>query len=291
MQIEDQGFGFSFCNHHSAFCNQKSTIHNFMRSLLDFIKYNNAFPIILSVVILGTGAAFAASPDLRQAIFPSSASNSVPVAPKKTDTAKLLSTDTGAFDLALRIDAITEDAQAYHVAYSYTTLEVSGGEWREVRKTGKMDAWKEILGKRDLRDYVAEQLGQVIARELAYLSEARTAATAATAPKASGNYASLVGTEIDAETPVESGKNAVSDVSEGVSPDEPAAFAGTTLTEEEINDMIVKAVSDFLAIDTGMPEPFPEPSLVETPASAVENTSETAEPDAGDSAPDSDPGQ
>lgn len=254
-----------------------------MKSLLDFIKYNNAFPIILSVAILGTGAAFASSPELRQSVFPSSAENSVSSTPKKTDTAKLLSTDIGDFDLALRIDAVTEDTTSYHAAYSYTTLEISGGAWKEVRKNGKMDIPKTLLGKRDLKSYLVEQIGQVIDREIAYLSEAQEMVRTKAEPEKSKEYASLSGTEIDAETRKSAEKSGFT----GKMSDEPdprkekmeETAPGITLTKEELNEMIVKAVSDFLAIDTSMPEPLPETPQAETVAPFTETAPETLEPE------------
>jgi hypothetical protein len=268
-----------------------------MKSLLEFIKYNNAFPIILSVVVFGTGAAFAASPELRQAVF-SPARVSAPVGEKEkpTDAKKLLSENLGKFDLDVRIDAVTEDATGYHAAYSYTTLEISGGAWKEVRKNGKMDIPKALLGKRDLKSYLVEQIGQVIDREIVYLSEVQSALKAKNAAEKSKEYASLSGTEIDEAARKEAEKRSVS----GSSVDEPSAQSGTkndaatpgiTLTKEEINDMIVKAVSDFLAIDTSMPEDITE-SPVETvvpDTSAVSDTETIAEEITLESEPVSEP--
>lgn len=266
-----------------------------MRSFFNFIKYNNAFPIILSVVILVTGAAYAAIPNLRQAVFSPSAENFAPVVPKKTDTAKLLSTDTEEFDLALRIDAITEDVDAYHVTYSYTTLEVAAGEWRKARKNGKMDVFKAMLGKRDLKTYFVEQLGQVIDREIAYLSEAQSAARSVASAKTSGKYASLVGTEIDVKSREESKKNDVSGDSsvngskENGSREEEENVSASSigLTKEEINAMVVKAVSDFLAIDMNMPEPLSEVVSTEPAVQVVEAVPEIKETVTEETAPES----
>lgn len=261
-----------------------------MKSLLDFIKYNNAFPIVLSVVILGTGAAFAASPELRQSVFAPSAGDSAPVTPKKTDVAKLLSADIGDFDLALRIDAVTEDATSYHAAYSYTTLEISGGAWKEVRKNGKMDIPKALLGKRDLKAYLIEQIGQVIDREIAYLSEAQATIRTKVAPEKSREYASLSGTEVDAETRKSAEKigssGSMTDESDVRKEAEEETASGITLTKEEINDMIVKAVSDFLAIDTSMPESLQEAVPAETAATFTETAPEIEEPAIEEVAPE-----
>lgn len=250
-----------------------------MKSLLNFLKYNNAVPIVLAAVILGAGAAFAASPELRQSVFPS---GSTPSAAKEkakpTDAKKLLSENLGKFDLDVRIDAVTEDATEYHAAYSYTTLEVADGAWKEARKKGKMDIPKALLGKRDLKTYLVEQIGQVIDREIAYLSEAQSSIRTKNAAEKSKEYAALSGTEIDASARKEAEKSGsvgddTNEPSAQVETKKDAVAPGITLTKEEINDMIVKAVSDFLAIDTSMPEPLSEPVVTDT-----ETKPETTEP-------------
>ncbi len=264
-----------------------------MRSLIDFIKYNNAVPIILAVGVLGAGVAFAASPKLRQAVLPQTVAPAVPLQPKPTDTAKLRLKDLGTFDLDVRIDSLTEDTEGYFVAYSYTTLEVAGGEWQEVRKNGKMDIPKALLGKRDLKTYLVEQIGQVIDRELAYLKEAQTAATAAGASRSASRYASLAGTKIDAAARAEvkeneeknekkndekslKNKEDQEDSSETETSSDDvgnrATVAGTTLTEEQIREIIVKAVSDFLAVDVSMPEPAVTEPVSEPSSSQTEES-------------------
>ena len=264
-----------------------------MKSLLNFIKYNNAFPIILVVVILGTGAAFAMGPDLRQSALDRIGKTSLPSAtPATTDTTKLLAENIDNFDLRLRIDTITEDEESYHVTYSYRTFEVAESAWKEVRKKGKMDIPKALLGKRDLKSYLAEQIGQVIDREIAYLGEAKAAIRTKAAPEKSAKYAALSGSEIGA-APRTSAESSVAP-EESVSGESKPKHAetgettapGITLTKEEINDMIVQAVSDFLAIDLTLPPP-PEVSSAEAPASIVENTSEATMPVAPESFPDS----
>lgn len=260
-----------------------------MRKLLDFIKYNNAFPLIVSVVLLGTGAAFASSPEFRQAVF-APADTDQPIVPKKTDTKQLVAEDIAHFDLKLRIDAITEDTAAYHAAYSYQTLAVEAGEWRSVRKTGKMDVPKQLLGKRDFGTYLAEQIGQVIDREVAYLREAQASVRVAAAPKASSRYAGLVGQpvkkpetgtasdarETDADT-------STVDVSSDAADSQGSVSQPTGLSDAEIRAIIVEAVAEFLAVDTSMPESLAVPETPvnptpETEAAISETVSETAVP-------------
>ena len=250
-----------------------------MRKILDFIKYNNAFPLIVSVVLLGTGAAFASSPELRQAVF-APADTGAPILPKKTDTKQLAAEDMKHFDLGLRIDAITEDAEAYHTAYSYQTLAVSGGAWQPVRKTGKMDIPKKLLGKRDLGTYLSEQIGQVIDREVAYLREAQASVRVAAAPTASSRYAGLVGQPVkkpaagDAAsvTETDSDTSSASDASSDTTDDQETVSQPTGLSDAEIRAIIVEAVAECLAVDTSMPEPIVMPADTVSPSDTTEET-------------------
>lgn len=245
-----------------------------MRKILDFIKYNNAFPLIVSVVLLCTGAAFASSPELRQAVF-APADTGAPILPKKTDTKQLVAEDMKHFDLGLRIDAITEDVEAYHAVYAYQTLAVAGGAWQPVRKTGKMDIPKKLLGKRDLGTYLAEQIGQVIDREVAYLREAQAAVRVAAAPAASSRYAGLVGQPVkkpaagDAASVTET-DTAASDAQSDTTDGQETVSQPLGLSDAEIRAIIVEAVAEFLAVDTSMPEPIVVPADTVSPSDTLE---------------------
>lgn len=239
-----------------------------MKAILDFIKYNNAFPVILFVTLLGTGAAFAASPELRESVFLPEAT---PVeAPQKADATKLLSADVERYDAAFRIDALREDTRAYYITYSYQTFEVTGNVWQETRKTKQLEVTKDVLAKRDLKEYLSLQIQQVLAQEKEYLREAKRLASGATDQEDSSAYASLVGQNIDLssepeeqqeDTPEEKERVVVVKAEEAdtSSPDFP-------VSKEELQKMIVAAVADFLTIDTSMPAAVPE----ETSSSAAE---------------------
>ena len=264
-----------------------------MKSFLDFIKYNNAFPITLAVVILGTGAAFAMGPDLRQSALNRKGKTPLPSAMSvTTDTKKLMAENIDNFDLRLRIDTITEDVESYHVIYSYRTFEVLDNTWREVQKKGKMDIPRALLGKRDLKSYLAEQIGQVIDREIAYLGEVKATIGTKSSSEKSVKYTALSGSEISAapkksvEAGVASGESVSDESKPKYTETGEVAVPGITLTKEEINDMIVQAVSDFLAIDLTLP-PSPEVSPAKVPVSVVEDMPEAILPVALESSPDS----
>lgn len=225
-----------------------------MKAFLDFLKYNNAVPFLLFVVILSAGAAFASSPKLREAVFTPSGTESTSILPKKTDISQIAGKNFETYDLRMRIDSMTENAEAYFVAYSYQTFEVLDGAWKEIRKTAKMEIPKALLGKRDLGTYIAEQAEQVIGREMAYLSEVQASLTKGSGAKTiDGKYASLVGTDVKAIPRATTDQQEESLSPESIPSPVSAPLISQIISKEEINKMIVQAVSDFLAIDMSMP--------------------------------------
>ncbi|MBP9728097.1 MAG: hypothetical protein KBD27_01835 [Candidatus Moranbacteria bacterium] len=263
-----------------------------MKRFLDFLKYNNVVPFIFLALLLGAGTALATNSQLRQSVFsPETLISSV--APEKTDTAKLLALNLKTLDLGLRIDTLTEDGASYYVSYSYRTWEVVEHAWQETRKTGKMDIPKALLGKRDLKTYLIEQISQVMDRELAYLGEAQAVARTTVVPKQSSKYASLVGSEVTKDDVLSARKDTASDVAVkkeskrapgGVMTVETETQSGeTVLSREEIEKIIVSAVAQFLAVETSMPStanlPAPieeEPLIFDEPATLPELPEEPA---------------
>ncbi len=229
-----------------------------MKVFLDFLKYNNAVPFLLFVIILSAGAAFASSPKLREAVFTPGETEPTDVLPKKTDVSQIAGKNFGAYDLKMRIDSITENKEAYFVAYSYQTFEVLDDAWREIRKTAKMEIPKTLLGKRDLGTYIVEQAEQVIGREVVYLSEVQASLTKKDREKSvDGQYASLVGSDVKAIPKKTIEPKEISPTRASTPSPIPAPALSQIISKEEINKMVVQAVSDFLAIDMSMPTDVP----------------------------------
>lgn len=250
-----------------------------MRSLLHFIKYNNAVPLILSVLILGTGATFAASPKLREAVLPNQTVQPFG-APKAADTSNLMKADLDSYDISVRIDTLTENTEAYAVEYSYNTYDIVDGIWQETRKSRRMDIPKVLLGKRKLTDYLSEQIGQVVHQELAYLDDVRKTATGENIPKPRiSKYAGLAGKEIAVSDGAPSGVGETKETpSDTESKNTGTQSSSVGLSKEEVREMIVQAVADFLAIDTSMPETIvetPTETTLEEPQTKPESESES----------------
>lgn len=255
-----------------------------MRSIIDFIKYNNAFLIILAVILLGTGAAFAANPKLREAVMFSDTTVSQPfVAPKAADAANLLKADIDEYDISVRIDKITETKEMFAVEYSYNTYDIVGGIWQETRKNRRLDVPKALLGKRKLTEYLSEQIGQIVYQEIAYLDEVRTVAVGEdTAKPRISKYAGLVGKELsvgDGKSSnvgeMESEEKRSADDADEDKNSETLGQGTLGISDEKLREMIVQAVAEFLAIDMSMPEPPANTEL--TPIAIPE--AETVKPD------------
>ena len=132
-----------------------------------FVKYNNAFTFIVASVFFGGGVTFAANPDMRGAIY--SSQETVIAA----DNGAILKVDLDTFDFNLKIDAVTEDENKYYAAYSYRTLAVEDGVWREREIKKTLTVSKEALDGSDFGLYAARELGENINYELSYLKRVK----------------------------------------------------------------------------------------------------------------------
>lgn len=170
-------------------------------SLWRFLKYNNAVPITLSLVLLSFGTTLAASPEVR-----SDVAQSVIGAQSKVlsiDNTYIANKDLSSYTPRVEITGVTEDAEAYYVAYRLHTIDLDAYVWQDVAKEETMRAGKDALGGRDLGAYATRELKQRVDRELALLREVQeierkqvTQKTVAT------TYSGLIGTFIDDRTEV-----------------------------------------------------------------------------------------
>ncbi len=133
------------------------------QKLIHFVKYNNAFTVLLLVFFFGFGLAFAASPDLRDNVYSTSETIT------SVDNNLILSTDLDTFNFNLKIDNVSDDAKNYYAVYSYQTLTIQDGAWKNdhIEKTLTVD--KQALDGKDLGLYLAKELGENISYELSYL--------------------------------------------------------------------------------------------------------------------------
>jgi hypothetical protein len=130
--------------------------------VLDFLQYNNAVPIAVSVLILGAGSTFAATN--LDAIY-SQTETTVSI-----DNTYIVNKDLSSYSPQAQIVAVTEDADNYYVAYKFFTIDLQNGVWQDVVKDQTMTVSKALLGQyRDLGLYVTDQLKENVDAELARL--------------------------------------------------------------------------------------------------------------------------
>lgn len=133
------------------------------KKLLDFIKYNNAFTVIVVMLFFGSGVSLAASTGLGDSVY-SSQETLIAV-----DNRLLLNTDIDNFNFNLKINSIKDDAKNYYATYSYQTLAIKNGVWQNQNIEKTLTINKEALAGKDLGLYLAKELGDNINYELSSL--------------------------------------------------------------------------------------------------------------------------
>ncbi len=240
-----------------------------MRSLLNFLRYHNTVPIILGVLLFGTGVLFAAHPQVRETFFPTDAGPIGP--PPQPNKNVLLSTDVEDFSMEFQITSVEHLDDLYRVQYTYRTLEVGANGWQITPKSKVLEIYEQTLGHRDVGLYAAEQIGQVMDREVAYLGEVRNQNQAIVQAKTetTQQYEALIGKTLNQEDKTFSGYVPV--IGEHVKESEPSLSGQAVLelpdgqsvtvppilSKEEIRNIIIQAIADFLVVES---PPLPEPS-------------------------------
>jgi len=170
-----------------------------MKGLWNFIQYHNAVPITLFIIFGVTGAAFAASPQVRDATAAAVLSQQQQVL--AGDNTYLLGLDVPAFDFELQVTNVTEDDTTYYVDYQYNMVDPLDYVWRlYVASTSITVAKTEVQGK-DLGLFISKQLGEVVAAKRAYLVAAQASERKAGESQkvVSTTYSGLIGRFLDAE--------------------------------------------------------------------------------------------
>ena len=218
-----------------------------MQKVLNFIKYNNAFTIIVGIFFLGFGVTFAASPDLRSSVY-SSKSTVVSV-----DNTMIVSSDLDTFNFNLVINSVTDDEKNYYATYSYQTLTIEDSVWQNKKIDKVLTVNKEALDGRDLGLYVAKELGENITAELSYLKRVQKLEQekGQSQKVVTTEYSGLIGKLIDPKQ----------EVIEGYNPVIPEPVTQVAATIESNPEQVI--------VSTTHPEPQPNPvSEVSTVTSA-----------------------
>lgn len=136
-----------------------------MKQFFEFLSYHNAVPIAFGVLFLGSGAAFAASPEAREAVF--SATESV----VSIDNTRIVGVDVETLSLEIGITDVQEDDDNYYVTYTLATIDLVDYVWQDVIYEEIMTVNKQVLRGRDLGLYVTKELAEVRESERVRLFE------------------------------------------------------------------------------------------------------------------------
>ena len=251
------------------------------QKLIHFIKYHNAFPIALSVILLSSGAVFAASPQAREVIL------SEETTVRSVDNSYIVSVNLDTHNPQLQITSIEEDDSFFYVSYSYDTISIDDYVWKGFRTSESLTVSKAALGNRDLGLYVAEEISEVITSEDEYLNKVQTIEknVGITKKVATTEYSGLIGKmlspdveEFEGYVPViPEEKPVVASVTESQASAQiataneiSAQVAAAVPTKEEITLIIQQTVRELLA--EGTTAPTTVVTSTSTPTSGDTNT-------------------
>jgi len=129
--------------------------------MLNFLKYNNTVPIVISLLLLSAGGAYAATnPD---AIL-SQQQEVIGV-----DNSYIVNKDLTTYTPTVEITNVVEDTDTYTVEYRISTIDIDNYVWKDIMRQERMVVEKSALDGKDLGLYVTGQLKNIIDNQLAYL--------------------------------------------------------------------------------------------------------------------------
>src|SRR3989344_5800254 len=165
-----------------------------MNNFSHFFQYHNAIPVALGILVLGGGAAFAAT---NPEVIYSQEQKIVSV-----DNTYIANKDLSVYSPQVTITGVTEDADTYYVTYTMRTIDVDDAVWKDIDKTATMSVDKKLLGTYgDLGLYVTEQLNQNISHETDRLKEVQEIERRHVSQKTIATaYGGLIGNILHAKT-------------------------------------------------------------------------------------------
>ena len=137
-----------------------------LKKIINFIKYSNVFTIAAIVVFVVIATAVASNDDIKNRVLGEKI-----VTESGIDNSALLAADLENFDLEMKILDVKEDEDNYYLVYQFQTLGIRENIWQTVLRQKELEISKKALAGQDLGLYAAEELGEVIDYELAYLKE------------------------------------------------------------------------------------------------------------------------
>ena len=243
--------------------------------------------IVFSIVFLGGGSVFAASPAVRQATDDLLIGKETQVV--SVDNTAFLSEDLAVFAPALTVSGIEEDNVYFSVAYQFTTFAVVDGAWKKVEKVGTLRVSKDALGSADLIEYVKKELAEVAARDMAYIKEVqeKEKAKGATQKVTLTRYSGLLGLVVDPKEEKEKKELETLRIGEATQP-APSIVNPTPALVLTPTPAPIQATTTTSTTDTQEPTTAEATATTTTEATAT-TTTETAPADTTTTAPVQEP--
>lgn len=160
---------------------------------MNFFKYNNTVPIVVSLLLLSAGGAYAATnPD---AIL-SQEQEVVSV-----DNTYIVNKDLASYTPTVRILSVTEDTENYTLEYTISSIDVDDYVWKDIVRNETMTVAKAELRGGDLGLYVTRQFKNIIDNQLSYLRTVQdNERTRVSRKVVSTTYGGLIGKLLDDTT-------------------------------------------------------------------------------------------
>lgn len=167
-----------------------------MKKFIEFVTYNNAIPIALGILFLGSGAAFAASPAAQDAVY------AVHSTVQSVDNTRIVSADLDTYPFTVQVTGVTEDETSFYVEYTLQTISLESGVWQDTTKTKTLTVAKSLLQGKDLGLFATKEIAEVRDAERARLTETQRIerGIGASQKVVATVYSGLIGALLDPET-------------------------------------------------------------------------------------------
>ena len=239
-----------------------------MKNLSRFLQYNNAVPIVLSVLVLGGGSVFAAT-DPAALLSKQQTVMSV-------DNTYIATKDLSSWSPVVNITAVTEDSDNYYVTYALSTIDVKDYVWQDVVKNNSITVSKADLGDRDLGLYVTDLLNNVVRNESAYLAQVQEKEKASITQKMVATaYGGLIGKFLNDSTETLPGYEPVIPLPVAA-PTDPATPIAVATPVPVIQQPISQQIDQLLAQNNQAASSTP--STLDTSATSTQDTAATSTP-------------
>jgi len=249
-----------------------------LQKITNFLKYHNIVPIAFTLFVLVFSLSLAAVPQVREGIY-NKVEREIGI-----DNTLLLATNLDNFDFQPKILDIEQDEENYYVTYQFKTLDVLDNVWQETFKTKLLQFSKSVLGDRDLADYIAEEIGEVILHEYQVLKDTQKMARAEgkTQRVKVIEYQGLVGKILNLEPKIIPLENPLIAQNVEIQTETLSLSPPPTQSSQPVDENLIRQIVEQILAERGIQLPLtqatPTPQSTETPTPTQTPTPTPTEP-------------